>query len=756
VASTVTPAVGLIEAKTMIPILRSGLVERKALVAQLEGSGDFSVVSVGAPAGYGKTTVLAQWAESDLRPFAWLTLDERDNDPVLLLRYVVASLERAGLVDQTGAPGKRALRSLWASLVPDVCRALSDVATPFVLVFDDVHYLHETEARDVLAVAMRSIPPGSQLVLSGRRELTSIVAPMRARGELFDVGLSELKFTRGETRKLLAGAGASLTTDEVEDLRRHAEGWPAGLYLNALALWSSGSAARPIGGDLDRFVEDYLREEHLNKLSSDELDFLTRSSVLERMSAEICDAVLGLEDSGATLRALEQSNLFLIPLDRERHWYRYHELFRQALLHQLADIDSDAASELRSRAADWCEAQGLLEDAMTYASAADDKDRMSRLLLTLAFPLYRSGRMATVEGWLAKFYDAASVNRYPAVAVIGAVANALKGSAFRAERWLDAARRAPEVPGGLPDGSSSLRPWIATAEAMLCRHGPGRMREDAAIAIAELGPLSPFRAPAMFYAAMATLLEGDAEDADRQFEDVARAAEESGAVFAGVVALAQRTLLALARADLGEARALLARAHALAPRETFADYMPMALLLVAEACYDLQVGDRDGAARALVAAQRLRPYLTHATPYYAVQTQAEMARAYLALGDTNAARATLVDAADVLRHRPDLGILGNEIAVLQERAAAADRPDSGWASSLTKAELRLLPLLTTHLSFREIGQRLFVSRNTVKTQAISIYRKVGANSRAEAVERAVELGLVEQAVRDAEQITRRG
>jgi LuxR family maltose regulon positive regulatory protein len=246
----------------------------------------------------------------------------------------------------------------------------------------------------------------------------------------------------------------------------------------------------------------------------------------------------------------------------------------------------------------------------------------------------------------------------------------------------------------------------------------------------------------MWLRATASLLAGERAQAETELEDAAGAAEATGATFAGSTALAQRALLALGAGDVPAARAFVSRAHALVGREAFADYVPMAILLVADARTSIAEGDSARAEQALARAQPLRPYLTAAIPFYAVQTLAEMARAYLALDDLNGCRAVLVDAVAVLRQRPELGILVQDVEGLRTRAAEVGQADSGWESSLTAAELRLLPLLTTHLTFREIGDRLYVSRNTVKTQAISIYRKLGVSSRGEAVQRAAELGLV--------------
>ncbi len=750
--TTAAPRIDLLEAKTSIPLLRPGVVRREALVARLEAT-DATVISVVAPGGYGKTTVLAQWSVEDPRPFAWVTVDDRDNDPVLLLRYILAALEREGIIEPAPTSSRRRTAgALWSTLVPELCAALATSEAEFVIVLDDVHELAAPETHDLLDVVVRAIPHGSQLVLAGRSELTSAVARLRAAGALVEVGTADLALTPTEAAELLAAAGVGLDDEATRGLIRHTEGWAAGLYLAALAWRADGSAPASDPSDIDRFVDDYLRAEHLSTISRKELAFLTRSSVLDRMSADICDAVLERRDSGRMLESIERANLFLVPLDRERRWYRYHEIFRAALQKELERTNPGASLELRRLAAAWCEEQELREDAMAYAIASGDLECMARQFLTLGFQLYRTGRVATLEGWLNHFDDAERLQRFPMVAVIGALVHALRGRPFQSERWLDAAERADDV-GPLPDGSARVGAWRATVEAMTCRHGVERMREDAALALSELGPLSPFRQPAMLALANALLLSGDVAGADRQLEQAHDDAETVGATFVGVTALAQRALLALDRGELDAARSLATRSRDSVEFERVRGYMELGLLLAAQALIAARTGDAPAAERALAQGQQLRPDLTYAIPFYAVQTHVVMARAYLALGDVNGAQAVLLDAVEVLRHRPDLGVLVDEVAKLRTSIDTRSHPASGWESSLTAAELRLLPLLTTHLTFREIGDRLFVSRNTVKTQAISIYRKLGASSRGEAVHRAAELGLVDDSAAPSSKFT---
>jgi LuxR family maltose regulon positive regulatory protein len=242
---------------------------------------------------------------------------------------------------------------------------------------------------------------------------------------------------------------------------------------------------------------------------------------------------------------------------------------------------------------------------------------------------------------------------------------------------------------------------------------------------------------------VAQLLLGDEEHPQATLAEVTEEAVRDGAVYAAVVALGERALLHLAHDEVDAAESHLLRAWSLVTEEVLADYGPTAILLAADARLALLRGDPVKARESLARAHRLRPQLTYAIPWYAAQTRLELARVHLELRDAAGATTLLSEVGDVLRHRPDLGVLPARAHELRGEIAAIGDPDDNWASSLTAAELRLLPLLTTHLSFREIAERLYVSRNTVKTQAISVYRKLGVSSRSDAIRRATELGLVD-------------
>ncbi len=731
----------LLRAKVDVPLPRPGLVERSRLVRRLTRARSGRVVSVVAPPGYGKTTLLGQWAAHDPREFAWVSLDHRDNDPVVFLTYVAEALNANQTVDPavfkalTGAGD-----SLWRRGLPRLAAALSARTEPLVLVLDDVHELQNEECLSALEAVLLHVPQGSQLVLSGRTEAGLGLPKLRADGELLELGPAALRFNDAEAHALLAAAGIDVTTAEAEALNAHTEGWPAGLYLAALSLDEGSSSLQSFGGD-DRFVTDYLRAEELTRVEPAQLEFMLRTAVLEPMCGPLCDAVLERHDSAQMLQELERQNLFVVALDHQRRWYRYHHLLREMLQAELERLEPDLVPALNRRAAVWCNANGQPEAAIEYSATAGDTADVAKLVGALGFACYRSGRVATVERWLDMFDDSALLERYPAIAVLGVWLHALRGRPDAAERWALTVESV-QPKGAMPD-RSPFEAWAATARALLCRQGVEQMQIDAELAVSRLSAASPWRPVALLLHGMAVLYSGDRDRAEVILEEAAEAGVAGGAVRAGVVARSERALLMLERGDLAAAESELARAGALRSDDPSTDTVANAILLAVTARLEIAQGQGAHARKTLVSAQRTRPLLTHALPWLAVQARLELAKTHLALLDARGAATLYHEANDILRRRPMLGTLVAEAKHVGAKLSTVAGQSSGWASTLTAAELRLLPLLTTHLSFREIAEGLLLSRNTVKTQAISVYRKLDASSRSEAIERAIELGLVD-------------
>ena len=524
------------------------------------------------------------------------------------------------------------------------------------------------------------------------------------------------------------------------------EGWPAGLYLAALSLQAGGTSPGGVddfNGD-DRFVSDYFRYELLSRLPKAETQFLLYTSVLDGMCGALCDAVLETTGSARTLERLGRKNGFVVPLDRRGEWYRYHHLFGQLLRDELERREPDVVPTLNSRAMAWCLANDMTEAAVVYGHAAGETETIAGLIDVVGLPLYYDGRMETLEEWLGWFGEDELV-RYPALAVYGAWLRALTGRPADAEKWLALADRATStIP--LSDGSATIQPWVATLRATMMPNGVEQAVADASLALEQLPHEAPYRSTALVTRGVAHAL---LDATDRAADDLAAGIERGialGSVEEVFIAQGQLALLAARKGAWAEAAERAEAGQALVEEAGLGDYSTSAIVHVAMARVALHEVRPAEARAALTRAHRLRPMLDHSLPWLTVQVGLELTRVHLALGEAAAARTLLTETERVLELRPDLGFLVEDTRELRDRVQATEGPSGAWAMSLTAAELRLLPYLATHLTFPEIASRLFISRNTVKTEAVSIYRKLTASSRSEAVERAVEVGLLESSI----------
>jgi len=740
------PVPGLVTSKVRRPPLRPGTVTRSFLIDQLRQSDSQPIVSVVAPSGYGKTTLLSQWAERNGRSFAWVSVDERDNDPKVLLSYVAEALDAVQPIDgrvfdalvspESSVPG---------TVVPRLGSAFSSMTSPVALVLDDVHTLYDLESRAALSVLADHVPGGSQLVFAGQAPPPLRVARLRAQGRLLEIGPRDLSLTRDEASLLLRNAAVAVDDDDLAELYQRTEGWAAGLYLAALGLREGGSLARAADsfrGD-DRFISEYLDTEFLARISPRQRAFLTRTAVLERMSGPLCDAVLNQPGSGDTLTYLAASNLLLVPLDRRGEWYRYHHLFRDMLLAQLYRSEPDLVPVLCRRAAEWHERSAIPAGALEYWMKAGQVNPAARLASVLLFPTYQQGRPATAERWLGWLEDHGDMENYPAIAILAALLAIVTGKPAAAERWARVAERGT-ITASLPDGTATIEPWLALLHAFLCRAGPGQMLADAELAAATLAPQSFWRTSSILLLAIAHLMAGDPDQADVLLTDAIAEHRADRVLIGTCVALAERSLLAISQGAWDQAEQHLSRAQSLTRQANYEDYPLVAIIHAVAARVALHHNDRPRARDQLTRAQRLRPGLTYALPHLAVQTRIELARCHLALSDLAAAKILLREIDEIRGRCPELGTFVGQAEDLRRQLSGASSRTSPGASALTAAELRLLPLLSTHLSFPEIAREMFLSPNTIKSEAYSIYRKLGASSRNQAVTRSRDLGLIDR------------
>lgn len=735
------PAFDLVASKLRPPQIRSGTVRRSPLIERLAAGDRCPIVSVVAPAGYGKTTLLAQWAERTGRAVAWISVDERDNDPKVLLTYVAEALNAVEPISERVFSALASpVSSVPGSVVPRLGSAFSSMTAPVVLVLDDVHLLRNSECRAALSVLADHVPDGSRLAFAGRDDPPLRMARLRAEGRILEMGPGDLSLTKAEASLLLRDADVALGEDDVADLHQRTEGWPVGLYLAALCLREGGSLPRPavsFGGD-DRLVSEYVESEFLARISPPERLFLSRAAALERMSGPLCDAVLELPGSAGTLAHLARSNVLLVPLDRRGQWYRYHHLFRDMLLAELERLEPGLIPVLRRRAAEWCLRNDRPEEALEYSIAAGDVDTVARLMQTLAPRVDRQGRYATLQRWYRWLDDRDGIAGHPLVAVWAVFGAMNMGRAPVAERWADVIDRWQYQDAARADDPVA-EAWAAAVRAALCRRGVQQMRADADEAARKLAAAGILAPVAQLCQGIARLLSSDPDSGDAYLEEAVSVAEEVKAHEILAMALSERSLLAVARGDWSRAEILAGQADT-AMRQAG---METLLACAAQARTALHRGDVPAARQQLISAQRLRPTVTYATPQVAVQARIELTHVHLGLADLAGARTVLQEIDELLTRRPDLGTLVGEVAALRARLTRERGSSVPGASALSAAELRLLPMLSTHLSFPEMAAELFLSSHTIKSQMKSIYRKLGASSRSQAVTRARELGLLE-------------
>ena len=696
-----------------------------------------------APAGFGKTTMLSEWAERDARPFAWVAPDHGQGRLGPLIALIVRALDEVEPIPEDvlaalSAPDPDYTRVV----VPRLCRALAQRKRPAVLVLDDADAVSDGPALRALMALVDHLPAGSQLAIASRAEPRLPVGRLRAHRRVLELRSPDLAMARKEAALLLTRAGLDLQPVQVDTLLERTEGWPAALYLAALALRDEPDADKAVNrwtGD-DRLVADYLRDELLSQASPGELEFLMRTSLLDKLSGPLCDAMLERHGSGATLAGLARSNLLLVPLDRHDEWYRYHPLLARTLRAELRRHEPESERDLNRRASRWYADHDDPGRAIHHAIAARDTACAGELMWHNAALYAARGQNASIQGWLDSFTPD-EIAGEPALALVAATAALTTGDGNQLRHWTWAAARGLSQPPP-HERSPRLEAGLRVMLAAIGKDGVPTMRADAARAY-QLEPAdSPLRALCCLFEGVAHQLTGERDRAlDALEEGASRGAAAAPSIH--TLCLAQLALVALDDDHLGHAEETAGRALAQVERFGLADYPTQALVFAVSAAVRAARGRVEDAGRDVRRAQQLLARLTEFIPWYEAEVRQALARAALRLSDVPMARALLAEAAHFQRRVPDSPVLGQwiEQARAQASAASATGVAGGWV--LTTAELRVLQFLPSHLSFPEIATGLCVSPNTIKTHARAVYRKLDAGSRAEAVLRARETGLLD-------------
>jgi len=623
--------------------------------------------------------------------------------------------------------------------------SLAEAPEPTLLMLDDVHVVTSRPGGDMIAWIVDRLPQPHRLAVAGRRDDVPGLARARARGVVIEIGPRDLALDIGETHRVAALEGVTLTDDDAAEVVARTEGWPVATYLalrTGIGPYSPERSTRISPGG-HQVLHAYMRSELLDPLDPATQRWLMGCGILHELSGPICDEALQATGSLGRLRGLELTNHLVIPVDEPRTTYQLHPLFREFLRDELEMREPSAAAKIAARAARWLEGEDDISNAMQMAHVSGDPDLLAGLITRHALPMHQRGQLEMVDSWLTWFARPELQERYPAVAIVGAWIHALHGRTERALAWLTAAERSP-VEGPMPDGGNSKAPWIGGIRAMMLVSGMDAFVVDLAEARSGILPTSPYITLVYVLSALEGVLAG-AEDAMERIQAQAGSLRALGADPGLCVVQGEGAALAMDRGDTAAAARFVTEGLETLARSDLQDYVNGILVEAVAARLAASQGRVSQARGHLAAVNRIRPQVMTSFPWLGVQARLHAIRACLALHESAAARVMLAEVVEIRRARPGLGVLDEEAARLRPAVEAAREVGDGlWA--LSNAELRLLAYLPTHLTFREIAERMHLSPHTVKTQTMSIYGKLEVSSRRAALERAVSSGLLDPSV----------
>jgi LuxR family transcriptional regulator, maltose regulon positive regulatory protein len=730
------------------PLPRPEQIVRRGLLEFLHDALERKVSIISAPTGYGKTTLLAHWRqveEADLS-FAWVSLDEQDNDPVRLWRHIVESLRRVVPEEDFGADVLARMSAVGQSYVeatlPTLINEIAELSHPVVLVLDDYQSISAGEVHESVTIFVEHLPENFHLVMSSRSDPPLPLGRWRARGEMDELRTEQLAFSEEEADCLLnEKMGLNIGPDDLFVLLERTEGWPAGIYLASLSLQDKEDKQAFIASfrGSNRYIVGLLGEEVLAGLTEEVRQFLLMTSVLSTMTGPLCDAVTDGEGSAKLLRELARSILFVVSLDEQDEWYRYHHLFSELLLYELRRSSPDLVPILRGRASVWLEGAGYFEGAIRQAIAAADYERLGLLITRHWYGYVSAGQTATVQRWLESLPEA-RITHDAALALVQAWIYALGGRREESARFLTFAENIP-YEGSLPDGATSVESGAAILRASF-GYGGVQSALEAAQRAAELEPgeSSPWAPLVRFTLGSGLYLSGDISQARKPLEE-ALTLTEDGQRLVRVVALSFLSFVAVDEGHPEEAES-----HALAAQALVEGLPPQGIPQTSLAPIALgralaERGELEEAQKELENGLSARRRLPGLSPWPTLIGLLALAPVRAVRGDRAGGREVLAEARTILEAFPDAGMFP-ELLERQERKLRARKPREGQLDGeLTERELDVLRLLGGELSTRQMAQSLYVAPSTVRTQIKSIYRKLGVSSRSAAVEEARARGL---------------
>ena len=722
-------------------------IGREALVGRLSDAQGARLALIRAPAGWGKSTLLSQWRSQDKgrRGFAWVTLDSSDSDPVRFWAYALEALRSVfpGLGSRALALLRAPGVDLISEMLPVLIGELAEVQEALVLALDDYHLLEGDAVHAGIRRLVDYLPDHMCIAIATRTEPPLQVARLRARGQLVELDADELRFSRAEAATLLNELlELGLADEDIDALHQRAEGWPAAIYLAGLSLRNRADRHGFIvrfAGD-DRHIVDYLGDEVLADLDPDTRELLLRTSILDRVNGPLCDAILATSGSARKLETLARSNLFVVPLDERRDWYRYHHLFRACLTAELRLEPPELVQELHRRATRWLQRSGEVREAIDHAIAGLDFPAASELLATNWNEVVSTGGLQTVEMWLLALPEHV-VTGDARLCLARAWTSFARGALEEVLPCLETAEAAP-VPGPMLDGTTSVASGAATLRASYwLRMGDFGKTVSHARQALELEQ-GPWRAISANCLGTASYWLGETAQARQQLE----ATIEEGRELVPLVALFAVGVLALLdceRQDWNAVARGLHTARQMIEAGALGEYWMTAGVELANGLASEQENDLARAEMSM--ARSLVLYRRGRAPVETANALLCLARVHRRQGHDAVADDEIDEAAMLVRSCPDPG---PKIQRLLAQARAHASPSArgpaalSGAEELSEAEVRVLRLLASELTQREIGAELYVSFNTIKSHTRSIFRKLGAASREQAVARARELELI--------------
>jgi len=734
----------LLRSKLAPPQARKGVAPRGQLLDSLREGQGRKLTLVCAPAGYGKTTLLAQWYEADRErtPFVWVSADEADSDPVRFWSHLIAGLR--AVHPRAGTASLEALRAgpsaVTSVALPALVEELSDAPTS-ILVVDDWHRVGSTVCDESMRLLVEQAPADLQIVLSSRSDPNLPVGRWRAHGQLSEVRAADLRLSHVEAASLLRGANVDLAPEDIGRLTERTEGWAAGLSLASMLLRNEEDPhafVSDFSGD-SRHLLEYVSDDVLVSVGEEMRWFLLRASVLDEVSGAACDAVLETRGSAAMLAEIERANLFLVPVDRHGEHYRFHQMFSDVLRRELARTSPEALAEIHSRASAWYETQGEIEAAVGHAIAGRDLARASDLVTLHQRSLVNDGRLTTLARWLDDLSWPEATAEPQLALVRASLAAQTARPADEIERWLGVAA-AGSRPGPLANGISSIESCIALLRCLYLTQGVTPAVAAAKRALELEPPGSGWRRQALIGLGQALYLQGNGEQARAPLLEAQRLPHAHDHAPASAAVLAYLALIDLDTGDLASARR-----HAGASLELLEAH-GLAAAYVATNTHVALAGIHAAGADASSEADELELAVRLSAPsrpsHWHAHALLRLASTRHKLEDAGGAQEALESALADLETLPDPGMLTTLAAKVATELSAPPRHEGFYGEPLSEAELRVLTLLAAGRSVSEVARELYLAPTTVKTHRRTIYRKLGVTTREEAMARAAELSLV--------------